>query len=88
MRAMIRCPCFFSRLLPKLKGGPMNQKNVWLSANRAKQISGATFHTLQKLALSGRLRYTAEPGETIRYHAEDVQRLAEENGRPHAMAMA
>jgi hypothetical protein len=65
----------------------MSTSTVWLTGNHAGSVSGETQYSIMKHALAGKIRYLVEPGESIKYHREDVQRLAaKKQGREMAMA--
>jgi predicted site-specific integrase-resolvase len=50
----------------------------WLSAWAAANRVGISVTKLQNMAIAGLVRTKVEPGSTPRYHAEDIDRLAEE----------
>jgi hypothetical protein len=52
----------------------------WLSGRTARARLKVTVAGLYKLAARGLIAIRAEPGETVKYSAEDVERLATSKG--------
>lgn len=52
--------------------------SIWLKAKPAADRLGVTVYTLHNMALAGQIRVKNEPGQTPRFHADDVDRLAAE----------
>lgn len=48
----------------------------WVAGRPAVRLSGHNIYMLYKLALTGRLRYRADPGQSVRFHRDDLVRLA------------
>jgi hypothetical protein len=53
----------------------------WVSGRRARERLHVSVAGLYKLAARGLIQIKADPGETVKYAAADVERLAQEQGR-------
>lgn len=53
----------------------------WLSAYNAAKRIGLSVHKIHNLALAGRIRTKADPGQNVKYWAEDVDKLGRELNR-------
>jgi predicted site-specific integrase-resolvase len=60
---------------------PIQTQPRWVSGRKARERLNVSVAGLYKLAARGEIQIKAEPGETVRYSAADVERLAEERGK-------
>lgn len=56
----------------------VDSTGTWVSGRPAVRLSGKNIYMLYKFALTGRLRYRADAGQSVRFHRDDLQRLAGE----------
>jgi hypothetical protein len=56
----------------------------WVSCREAQRIGGFSRSDVHRLSMAGRLRTRALPGETVKFHAGDIRRLAAERQQPTA----
>ena len=66
---------------------PSRSNSVWMSARAARMRLGISRERLLRLALSGQIATLNDPGVSVRFKSEDVERLAGDEVRATAKAM-